>query len=180
MPYSRRHTGQRESAMTMFRSTSIAVCRLQRSIMHDRVFSSRVLLLIAVALPIAGCTNSQVDQLVVTPNAITMGIGPRRSSRPREFMAMEATIPSTTQDLTDSGDLDFERAVMSPLSVLPVWLPQLVPVSSTITASIHGFTGTLTAASTITVPASSGGGGSGGARHRPGHHPHIAICGRTH
>ena len=69
--------------------------------MHDRDFLSRVLLLIAIALPIAGCTNSQVDSLVVTPNAITMGIGATAQLTATGIYGHGSNHPSTTQDLTD-------------------------------------------------------------------------------
>ena len=101
MPYSRRHTGQRESAMTMFAFYVKAVCRLRRSTMHDRDFSSRVLLLIAIALPIAGCTNSQVDQLVVTPNAVSMPVGDTAQLTATGIYGHGSNHPTTTQDLTD-------------------------------------------------------------------------------
>lgn len=130
--------------------------------MHDRDFLSRVLLLIAVALPIAGCTNSQVDQLVVTPNAITMGIGATAQLTATGIYGHGSNHPSTTQDLTDQvtwTTTSINVATVSPTGLVTATGPGLIQI----TASIHGFTGTLTAASTITVPASSGGGGSGGA-----------------
>jgi hypothetical protein len=130
--------------------------------MHDRDFLSRVLLLIAIALPIAGCTNSQVDSLVVTPNAITMGIGATAQLTATGIYGHGSNHPSTTQDLTDQvtwTTTSINVATVNPTGLVTATGPGVIQI----TASIHGFTGTLTAASTITVPASSGGGGSGGA-----------------
>lgn len=129
--------------------------------MHDRDFLSRVLLLIAIALPIAGCTNSQVDQLVVTPNAVSMPVGDTAQLTATGIYGHGSNHPTTTQDLTDQvtwSTTSVDVATVSPTGLVTA----TGPGSIQITASIHGFTGTLTAFSQITVPESSGGTGSGG------------------
>src|ERR1700733_631954 len=102
MPYSRRHTGQRESAMTMFVFYVKAVCRLQRSTMHDRDFLSRVLLLIAIALPIAGCTNPLAVSLSVSPTTQSISTGQTVQFTATGVFGHGNNHPSTSQDLTDS------------------------------------------------------------------------------
>jgi hypothetical protein len=130
--------------------------------MHDRDFLSRALLLIAIALPIAGCTNSQVDQLVVTPTDVTMPVGDTAQLTATGIYGHGSNHPSTTQDLTDQvtwTTTSANVATVSPTGLVTATGPGIIQI----TASIHGFTGTLTAYSNITVPPSSGGSGSGGA-----------------
>jgi uncharacterized protein YjdB len=130
--------------------------------MHDRDFLSRVLLLIAIALPIAGCTSSQVDQLVVNPSTVTMPIGDTAQLTATGIYGHGSNHPSTTQDLTDQVTWSTDSvdvATVSPTGLVTATGPGVIQII----ASIHGFTGTLTAFSTITVPPNSGGSGSGGA-----------------
>jgi hypothetical protein len=70
--------------------------------------------------------------------------------------------PSTTQDLTDQVSwttTSADVATVTSTGLVTATGPGVIQI----TATIHGFTGTLTAGSTITVPAGSGGTGSGGA-----------------
>lgn len=129
--------------------------------MHDRKVLSRVLLLFAIALPIAGCTSSQVDSLTVSPAAITMAIGTTAQLTATGVYG-HGNHPSTTQDLTDQvawTTTSNDVATVTSTGLVTATGPGVIQI----TASINGFTGTLTAGSTITVPAGSGGTGSGGA-----------------
>ena len=129
--------------------------------MHDRKVLSRVLLLFAIALPIAGCTSSQVDSLTVSPAAITMAIGTTAQLTATGVYG-HGNHPSTTQDLTDQvawTTTSNDVATVTSTGLVTATGPGVIQI----TATIHGFTGTLTAGSTITVPAGSGGTGSGGA-----------------
>lgn len=130
--------------------------------MNDRVFSSRVLLLIAaMALPIAGCTTSQVDSLQVTPTTLTMSVGTTAQLTATGVYG-HGSHPSTTQDLTDSvtwTTASADVATVSPTGLVTATGPGAIQI----TASIKGYTGTITAGSTVTVTGSSGGTGSSGA-----------------
>jgi len=130
--------------------------------MNDRVFSSRVLLLIAaLALPIAGCTTSQVDSLIVAPTAITMSVGTTAQLTATGVYG-HGNHPTTTQDLTDSvtwTTASADVATVSPTGLITATGPGVIQI----TASIHGFTGTITAGSTITVTGTAGGTGPSGA-----------------
>lgn len=129
--------------------------------MHDRVLSPRLLLLVAMALPIAGCTSSQVDSLQVTPSTITMAIG-TTAQLTATGIYNHGSHPSTTQNLTDQ--VTWSTASVDVATVSSTGLVTATGSGSIqITASIHGFTGTITASTAITVPSSSGGTGSGGA-----------------
>jgi hypothetical protein len=130
--------------------------------MNDRVFSSRVLLLIAaLALPIAGCTSSQVDSLQVTPTAITMSAGTTAQLTATGVYG-HGNHPTTTQDLTDSvtwTTASPDVATVSPTGLVTATGAGVIQI----TASIKGFTGTITAGCTVTVTGSSGGTGPSGA-----------------
>jgi Bacterial Ig-like domain (group 2) len=130
--------------------------------MNDRVFSSRVLLLIAaLALPIAGCTSSQVDSLQVTPSTITMSVGTTAQLTATGIYG-HGNHPTTSQNLTDSvtwTTASADVATVSPTGLVTATGPGVIQI----TASIAGFTGTITAGSTVTVTGTSGGSGSSGA-----------------
>jgi hypothetical protein len=130
--------------------------------MNDRAISSRVLLFIAaLALPIAGCTSSQVDSLVVTPTAITMSAGTTAQLTATGVYGHGAH-PTTTQDLTDSvtwTTASPDVATVSPTGLVTATGAGVIQI----TASIKGFTGTITAGCTVTVSGSSGGSGPSGA-----------------
>ena len=78
--------------------------------MHDRVLSPRLLLLIAMALPIAGCTNPLAVSISVSPTTQSISRRPNcavhghRSLRPWEQPSLRTAGPH------GFGDLDFERA----------------------------------------------------------------------
>lgn len=129
--------------------------------MHDRVLSPRVLLLIALALPIAGCTNPLVDSLEVTPSSLTMAIGTTAQLTATGVFG-HGSHPSTTQDLTDQvtwTSASNDVATVSSTGLVTATGPGIIQI----TASIKGFTGIVSASTTVTVPAGSGGTGAGGA-----------------
>ena len=70
--------------------------------MHDR-FSPRALLLIALVLPIAGCTNSVVDSLAVTPTIQSLSVGQTVQLTATGTTGHGSNHPSTTSDVTDSA-----------------------------------------------------------------------------
>ncbi len=130
--------------------------------MHDRVLSSRAFLfLVALALPIAGCTSSQVDSLVVTPTSITMPVGDTAQLTATGIYG-HGNHPTTSQDLTDQVAWTTTSNDVATVNSAGV-VTATGPGSIQITASIHGFTGTLTAFCTITVSGSAGGGTGTGA-----------------
>ncbi len=129
--------------------------------MHDRILSPRLLLLIAMALPIAGCTSSQVDSLVVTPTTISMPVGDTAQLTATGVYG-HGNHPSSTQDLTDQVAWTTTSNDVATVNSAGV-VTATGPGSIQITASIHGFTGTITAYCTITVTGSTGGGTGSGA-----------------
>jgi uncharacterized protein YjdB len=123
--------------------------------MLDRI-SPRLLLLIGIALPIAGCTNPLVDSIVVAPTSQTIAVGQSAQFTATGTYGHGNNHPTTTSDITN----------------LVAWtssVPQVATINSsgvvtgvsagttTVTASINGYTGTLTASATVEVVGSSGG-----------------------
>jgi hypothetical protein len=126
--------------------------------MLDR-FAPRVLLLIGLALPIAGCTSSQVDSLTVTPTTITMAVGTTAQLTAIGTYG-HGNHPSTTADLTDQvawSTASVDVATVSATGVVTATGPGIIQI----TASINGYTGKITASTTITVTGSGGSSSTG-------------------
>ncbi len=128
--------------------------------MNDRIFSSRVLLLIAaMALPIAGCTNPLAVSISVSPTTQSIGAGQTAQFTATGIFGHGSNHPSSTQDLTDSATWTSSAPGVATIS--PSGLATGVSAgTTTITASINGFTGLVSASATLTVTGSSGGGGT--------------------
>jgi len=130
--------------------------------MHDRL-TLWALLLIALVLPIAGCTSSQVDSLAVSPTSQSLSVGQTVQFTATGTTGHGSGHPSTTSDDTDS--VTWTSSVPAVASVSSTGLATaLTAGTTTITASMNGYTGTITASATVTVTASSssGTGGSSG------------------
>ena len=123
--------------------------------MHDRVLSPRVLLLIAMALPIAGCTNPLAVSISVSPTTQSVSVGQTAQFTATGVFGHGNNHPSSTQDLTDSAT--WTSSVPGVATISPTGVATGVSAgTTTITASINGYTGVVSASATLTV---SGGGG---------------------
>jgi len=123
--------------------------------MHDRVLSPRVLLLIAMALPIAGCTNPLVDSISVSPTTQSVAAGQTAQFTATGVFGHGSNHPSTTQDITDTAT--WTSSVPGVATVSSTGVATGVSAgTTTITASMNGYTGVISASATLTV---SGGGG---------------------
>ncbi len=125
--------------------------------MLDRL-SPRALLLVALALPIAGCTNPLVDSLAVTPATQSLGVGQTVQFTATGTIGHGSNHPSTTQDDTDSAIWTSSTPAVASVNATGL-ATALTAGSTTITATMNGYTGTITASATLTVTAASGGGG---------------------
>lgn len=135
-------------------------CRLRRSIMLDRL-SPRALFLIALVLPIAGCTNSLIDSLAVSPTTQSLSVGQTVQFTATGTTGHGSGHPTTTSDDTDTAT--WTSSVPSVASVSSTGLATgLTAGTTTITASMNGYTGTITASATVTVTGSSGTTGASG------------------
>ena len=85
--------------------------------MHDRVLSPRVLLLIAMALPIAGCTNPLVVSLVgIAHNTISIPSGQTAQFTATGVLRPRTIIPRPRRT-SPNGDMDVEPPAVWPRSV---------------------------------------------------------------
>lgn len=126
--------------------------------MHDR-FSPRALLLIALILPIAGCTTSLVDSIAVSPTSQSLTVGQTVQFTATGTTGHGSGHPSTTSDVTDTSTWTSSAPAVASVSSTGL-ATALTAGTATITASMNGYTGTITASATVTVTAASGGGGT--------------------
>ncbi|MGO9326469.1 MAG: Ig domain-containing protein, partial [Terracidiphilus sp.] len=127
--------------------------------MHDRVLSPRVLLLIAMALPIAGCTNPLAVSISVSPTTQGVNVGQTAQFTATGVFGHGKNHPSSTQDLTDTATWTSSVPAVATVSAAGV-ATGLSAGTTTITASINGFTGVVSSSATLTVTGNSGGGGT--------------------
>ncbi len=123
--------------------------------MHDRVFLSRVLLFVAMALPIAGCTNPLAVSISVSPTTQSISAGQNAQFTATGIFGHGNNHPSSTQDLTDTATWTSSVPAVATVSATGV-ATGISAGTTTITASLNGFTGVVSASATLTV---SGGGG---------------------
>ncbi len=123
--------------------------------MHDRVLSPRLLLLIALALPIAGCTNPLAVSISVSPTTQSIGTGQTAQFTATGVFGHGSNHPSSSQDLTSSATWTSSVPAVATVSSTGV-ATGLSAGTTTITASVNGFTGVVSASATLTV---TGGGG---------------------
>ena len=128
--------------------------------MHDR-FSLRALLLIALVLPIAGCTNSLVDSLAVTPATQSLSVGQTVQLTATGTTGHGSSHPSTTSNDTDTATWTSSSPAVASVNSTGL-VTALTAGTTTITASMNGYTGTISASSAITVTGSSGTGNASG------------------
>ena len=116
-----------------------------------------VLLLAALALSIAGCGTSEVDSLAITPAQAALTVG-----QTVQFTATgtygHGTHPASQDNVTTQ--VTWTSSSPSVATVNPSGLATGVSAgTATITASMKGFTGLVSATATITVSAPAGSGG---------------------
>ena len=126
--------------------------------MNDRVLSPRVLLLIAMALPIAGCTNPLAVSVSVSPTSQSIGAGQTVQFTALGTYGHGSNHPSSQQDITDSVTWTSSAPGVATISATGV-ATGVSAGTTTITASINGFTGVVSSSAALTVTGNSGGGG---------------------
>lgn len=116
-------------------------------------FDAKMLLSIALALPIAGCGNALVDSIQVTPTTQSAAIG-----QTAQFTATGITShgshPSSTQNLTDQVTWASSEPSVATVNASGVAIG-LSAGTTTITASMSGFKGAVTAAASLAVTSTS-------------------------
>jgi len=127
--------------------------------MNDRAISSRVLLLIAMALPIAGCTNPLAVSVSVSPTTQSISTGQTAQFTATGTYGHGSNHPSSQQDITDSVTWTSSSPGVATISASGI-ATGVSSGTTTITASINGFTGVVSSTASLTVSGSSIGGGS--------------------
>jgi hypothetical protein len=132
--------------------------------MFDRIRLG-TLLLTCLVVPFIGCGSSnQIDSITVTPTTLTFGAAGLHAQLTAIGTIGHGTHPSTTEDVTNLVTWSTgsnEVATVTSGSGGGV-VTSTGPGTIQITASMQGFTGTLTASSTVTVTTSTTGTGPGG------------------
>lgn len=117
------------------------------------------LLVSGMALLLASCSSSMVDEIQVSPSSQSMGVG-----QTFQFTALgvigHGNHPSTTEDVTDLVAWSSSTPTVATINATGL-ATGVGAGSTTITAKMNGFTGVVTATATLTVTGSSGGGGGG-------------------
>ncbi len=115
------------------------------------------LLLVGLVVPIIGCGTSMVDSLAVTPASQSISVG-----QTANFTATgtygHGTHPATTQNVTDQATWTSSAPDVAVVNSPGVIMAQSAG-TATITATIPGYTGTLSSSAILTVTGASGGGG---------------------
>jgi uncharacterized protein YjdB len=126
--------------------------------MHDRVLSPRVFLVIAMALPIVGCTNPLAVSVSVSPTTQTVPVGQTAQFTATGVFGHGNNHPSSNQDLTDSVTWTSSAPGVATISASGI-ATGVSAGTTTITASVNGFTGVVSATASLTVTGGSGGTG---------------------
>ena len=127
--------------------------------MNDRVLSPRVLLLVAMALPIAGCTNPLAVSVSISPTTQSISAGQTAQFTATGVFGHGNNHPSSSQDLTNSVTWTSSAPGVATISATGK-ATGVSAGSTTITASINGFTGVVSDTATLTVSGGSGGVGT--------------------
>jgi len=113
-----------------------------------------MLLLIGLAVPIAGCSNPLVDTIAVTPASQSVSVGQAAQFTATGTYGHGSSHPSTTQDITNSVTWTSSVPAVATISSAGV-ATGVSPGSTTITASMNGYTGVISATATLTVTGTS-------------------------
>jgi hypothetical protein len=124
-------------------------------------FSPWALLVVALALPFAGCSNpAEVDSIAVTPTPPALNVGQTIQLTATGTYNHAKPHPPTTQDITDS--VTWSSSAPSVATVSSTGLVTAVTAgTATISASMNGFTGVVTGSVSVTVSNPAGNGTSG-------------------
>lgn len=121
----------------------------------------RVLLFVSVIAPIVGCNSSEVDSLAVSPASQALTVGQTVQFTAVGTYGHGSSHPAVQHDVT--SQVTWTSSAPSVATISSTGLATAMAAgTTTITASMNGFTGLITATATLTVSGTSGGGGGGG------------------
>jgi uncharacterized protein YjdB len=123
--------------------------------MLDRL-SARALFFVALAIPFAGCSSPLVDEIAISPTSQSVSVGQQAAFTAVALTGHGNNHPGTVSNITDQ--VTWTSSVPSVATINNTGVATGVAAgSTTITATINGYTGLLGATATLTVT----GGGSG-------------------
>jgi uncharacterized protein YjdB len=124
--------------------------------MFDRL-SARALFLVALAIPFAGCSNPLVDEIAISPaTPQSISVGQQLSFTAVGLTGHGTTHPGTVSNITDQVTWSSSVPAVATINAEGV-ATGVAAGTTTITATINGYTGLLGATVQLTVT----GGGSG-------------------
>ena len=134
--------------------------------MFDR-FRLSTLLLALLAVPFIGCgSSSGIDSIQVSPAAVSFTGTGQTANLTATATIDHGSHPATNENVTSLVTWTSGAPGVATVSSTGVVL-SVGPGTALITASINGFTGTVTSISTVTVTVAGAGTGSGGAAAEP-------------
>jgi uncharacterized protein YjdB len=116
-----------------------------------------MLLLIGIALPIAGCSNPLAVSISVAPTSQSVAVGQNAQFTALGVYGHGSNHPSTTQDITNSATWTSSVPGVATINSSGV-ATGVAAGTTTITATLNGFTGVTSATATLTVTGAPGGG----------------------
>lgn len=119
-------------------------------------FDLKLLLLLGSLAPIAGCGNQLVDTLSISPPAQSVTVGQSVQFTATGTVGHGSGHPATTQDDTSMATWISSSPAVASINATGQ-ATALSPGATTITASIHGYTGAVAAVATLTVTSSGSG-----------------------
>ena len=125
--------------------------------MHNRLLSPRMLLLIGIALLLVGCSNPLAVSISVAPTSQTVAVSQTAQFTALGVFGHGSNHPSTTQDVTTSATWTSSVPGVATISSSGV-ATGVAAGTTTITATMNGFTGVTSATATLTVTGAPGGG----------------------
>ncbi len=125
--------------------------------MHNRLFSPRMLLVIGIALPLAGCSNPLAVSISVAPTSQSVAVGQTAQFTALGVYGHGNNHPSTTQDVTNSATWTSSVPGVATVNSSGV-ATGVAAGTTTITATMNGFTGVTSATATLSVTGAPGGG----------------------
>jgi len=115
-------------------------------------FSPWALLLVALALPFAGCSNPLVDTLSISPSTASLTVNQTLQLTAIGTIGHGNGHPSTTQDETAQATWTSSNpAVASVSNTTHGLVTALTSGTTTITATMNGYTGLISATAAVTV-----------------------------
>lgn len=160
MPYSlRRNTIAQLTAEAMLVLPCAGSCDGHVEVSMLSRFPFGALLLVGIALPLAGCSSAMVDSIAVNPSSQTVTIGQTVQLSATGTYGHTSGHPATQQDVTGTATWTSSSPAIATVSSTGL-VTAVAEGTTTVTASMNGFTGVVAGSATINVTNPAGATGS--------------------